>query len=244
MMSPDPPKGDRTSSESDNLPLPDGTFVAVWDDQDDIFGDDGGPYELDIGSSGDESEFSDSGDEQHGQIRRQDNTRPLQNDQPENGNLDDEDTIQTGARGHYQLLIPFPPSTTELVLQEQDGPRNEGDDNNTAPSEMYNLSISSSLTNADDDESRNLATHSIPPSSLADANDEIPISRHQPQQKNEAHRDINLTAENVQVIKSIMTNFSLPSAAVPAWASELSDEVLKHKLSECINEKVGKSDSD
>ncbi len=51
------------------------------------------------------------------------------------------------------------------------------------------------------------------------------------------NRDINLTEENVQVIKSVMMNFSLPSASIPSWAEKMSDDLLKNRLSACIDEK-------
>lgn len=132
MMSPDPPKEGRRPSDSDALPPHNPGFIAVWDnEEDDIFGDADGPYELDIGGSEEESDFSQSGDEQEQGQRHPPNYQsypgPSSQEQGANDDQDPERVEGSSTRGHYQLLIPFPqPSTSSGQEQDDENMDNDG----------------------------------------------------------------------------------------------------------------------
>jgi len=59
------------------------------------------------------------------------------------------------------------------------------------------------------------------------------------QERTEAKRDIQLTAESADVIKNAMKGISLPPTAIPDWAKEITEDVWKSRLLATMEKKVG-----
>jgi len=183
--SPDPPRDRDQPPNSDDDPV-ERILVPVWEDEDDIFRGEDGPYELDVGGSDDESDFSDN--------EATEITPSSTNVNSTEPGSSSEGNATTTTRGYYRLLIPFPVDTVEGI--EEDIP----------------------VTTAPPGDNHNQYSAQGETKEEGDAAAEVPSSK----------RDIALTPENVEIIKSAMKTFTLSS--IPTWASDVSDDSWKNHL--------------
>jgi len=136
-MAPDPPREDRHQEhrdvdeiDGDDETLQPGTFVVDWsaigegdvgeggddDDDDELMFVPQGPHELDMGSGSEYSSDDDDEDDNNGDQARNNLAEEGASSEHSRGNLSS--SSSSSARGHYQMLIPFPPSQ---MLESSDG---------------------------------------------------------------------------------------------------------------------------